>query len=219
MTTATANVAVTVITGPESLTRLAKRINAKHRAGEKAVKRGLAHFRDAGLLLIQARASVEHGEWMQWMRDRLSFSQQTASAYMRLAKGWDKLPAAGNLTLRDALLLVAEPWERPAGALPEDVEASLDEEMGYAANFLEALSPEARKALLELYRERREEERDARAMQAGEGRRASLVERLIKVIARAAKLLTALGRDNAQALEDVATLESLRRHYEQLEAA
>jgi hypothetical protein len=106
---ALAPLAQAVIRPAEDLTALATEINREHAAGEEAARRGLEHFRRAGEALLRAKAQCDHGKWLPWLRANVKFSQQTASAYMRLAEGWGKLPAAGNFTLREALGVLSEP--------------------------------------------------------------------------------------------------------------
>jgi hypothetical protein len=100
---------VVIVRPAEDLAALAMQINREHAAGEEAARRGLEHFRKAGEALLKVKAGCGHGKWLPWLKANVPFSQQTASAYMRLAEGWDKLPAAVNLTLRDALELLADP--------------------------------------------------------------------------------------------------------------
>jgi hypothetical protein len=127
-----------IVRPAEDLATLAAQINREHAAGEEAARRGLEHFRRAGEALLKAKEKCGHGKWLPWLKANVKVSQQTASAYMRLAEGWGKLPAAGNFTLRDALKVIAIPggiedalleewrsaWNRagvspPAGTVPE----------------------------------------------------------------------------------------------------
>jgi hypothetical protein len=93
-------------TPKDDLAALAREIIAEHNLGEAAVRKGLAHFRKAGDKLQQVKDQSVHGTWLPWV-DKLPFSRATAGNYMRLAKGWDKLPTDSNLTLRAALRIIA----------------------------------------------------------------------------------------------------------------
>jgi hypothetical protein len=97
-------------------TTLATEINAEHAAALSAVRSGLEHARRAGALLIEAKAALEHGAWLPWLAEQCPrILERTAQGYMRLAREWPRLEAAGNtqrvadLPLREALLILAEP--------------------------------------------------------------------------------------------------------------
>jgi hypothetical protein len=62
---------------------------------------GLAHYRRAGEMLIEAKSQVSHGEWMQWLEDNFHLSWSTAKVYMRLARHDENGSAAGFSTLSD----------------------------------------------------------------------------------------------------------------------
>ena len=63
--------------------------------------------RACGLLLMEAKASIGHGNFSNWIRDNLTFSCETAQLYMRYARA-NPQPIAelqdGILCLRDALV-------------------------------------------------------------------------------------------------------------------
>jgi hypothetical protein len=57
--------------GPDptaDLATLAARINAAHRAGEAATRKGLEHFRAAGQWLLEAKDRCGHGRWLPWLK-------------------------------------------------------------------------------------------------------------------------------------------------------
>ena len=101
-------VAPIVAKAEESLEQMAAAINSDHKAGEAAAREGLQHFRAAGERLLQAKAAVKcRGEkWLPWLEKNVKFSARTVTDYMRLARGWDKISAAGAADLRDALRLL-----------------------------------------------------------------------------------------------------------------
>jgi ParB family chromosome partitioning protein len=70
----------------EELAALAAQINAEHAAGERAARRGMAHFRAAGLALLKAKAACGHGRWLPWLKANVQCSQRRAQRYMALAK-------------------------------------------------------------------------------------------------------------------------------------
>lgn len=107
--------------GPESIV---DRINEHHRVAFCKAGEALESARQAGLLLIEAKAALKHGEWLPWLEANIEFSARTAAGYMRLATRWDALKAnsqpVADLGLRDALALLAE---RPAGRDDAHLEA------------------------------------------------------------------------------------------------
>ena len=72
--------------GSNSLPELAARIRAEHEATGDALKSSVEHGIAAGELLIEAKAKVQHGQWLPWLRDNCEMSERTAQLYMRLAK-------------------------------------------------------------------------------------------------------------------------------------
>lgn len=101
---------------------IADEINAEHERAYGKAREALEHARRAGELLLQAKAGMQHGEWLPWLTAHCSFSERTAQGYMRLARDWDKLQSksatVADLGLRDALDLLAA----PQSAEPESVE-------------------------------------------------------------------------------------------------
>jgi hypothetical protein len=95
---------------------LADRINAEHEEVKKAFRHGAEHAIEAGRLLVQAKATVRHGQWMEWVAENCLFSERTAQLYMRLAQEWplveSKTQRIADLTLSDAIKLL-EPLKSP----------------------------------------------------------------------------------------------------------
>lgn len=86
-------------------------INAEHEAGSQAQRKSLDHYRKCGERLIRKKASLKHGQWGEWLRNNVRFSQQMASRYMRFASA---LKPGFNLTENQ----IEELWEstRPGNA-------------------------------------------------------------------------------------------------------
>lgn len=90
-------------------------------AAEAATRRGLEHAIAAGLLLLEARELVAHGEWLAWLHLNCPLSPRQAQTYMRLARNRHKFEAVKNaatahLTIAAAEALVGKPQpERPHG--------------------------------------------------------------------------------------------------------
>jgi hypothetical protein len=72
--------------GSKSLTDLAYRIKAEHEAAASALDRGAQHARNAGDLLIEAKAQLEHGQWLPWLVEHCEIPEKTAQRYMRMAR-------------------------------------------------------------------------------------------------------------------------------------
>jgi hypothetical protein len=88
------------------LTDLAHQIKAEHEAVGGAMKRGAEHAIKAGELLIEAKAQVQHGQWLPWLREHCKMSERTAQLYMRLAKANPQHVA--DMTLRGAMSALGE---------------------------------------------------------------------------------------------------------------
>ncbi len=77
-----------------SLPELAAAINADHAAAERTARKALDHARAAGDKLLQAKAQVDHGQWLPWLSAHCpDVAVRTAQAYMRLAGNWGTLEA------------------------------------------------------------------------------------------------------------------------------
>lgn len=90
------------------LNGLATDINREHLMAEEAARTAVTHALRAGELLIQAKAAVDHGAWLAWLRSNVSFSMRTAQGYMRLARELpalepEKAQRVAELPLRQAL--------------------------------------------------------------------------------------------------------------------
>lgn len=64
---------------------LATEINTEHGKFRSAFKATYQHAIRVGVLLSEAKAEVEHGDWGAWVADNCEFSMRTAQVYMRLA--------------------------------------------------------------------------------------------------------------------------------------
>src|SRR5262249_4049118 len=95
---------------------LAGRINAAHEEVKKALWRGAEQAIEAGRLLLQAKATVRHGNWLEWVGANCRFSERTAQLYMRLAEEAPRLETKtqriADLTVNDAIKLL-EPLKSP----------------------------------------------------------------------------------------------------------
>lgn len=83
-------------------------INKLHGEIFSAVKMTLDKAIRIGELLTKCKAGVEHGEWMQWIGDNLTFSDRTARQYMQVYDGREKIKMARLANLYDGEQAVIE---------------------------------------------------------------------------------------------------------------
>lgn len=96
-----------------TLNTLAIDIKDKHQAALDAYDNAVSLAREAGELLIQAKAQVEHGQWAEWLKTNVPFSERTAQGYMRLVRELPKLDPekaqrVAVMPLRKALRAIAD---------------------------------------------------------------------------------------------------------------
>lgn len=99
-------IAVSATPAVDSLSFIAQRINDHHGQATRHAKTAIEHARQAGELLLEAKALVNHGEWIGWLADNCAVSPRQAQRYMRVATHWEliaKNDAASHLTIDDAL--------------------------------------------------------------------------------------------------------------------
>ena len=101
---------------------LAKRANAAHAAG-------IDRFIEAGRALIDAKAQLQHGEWLPWIEKNLDFSIKTAQRYIRVAQADDpEAQLEKEFSNGPALdLLPSEPPPGGGKAVDESLEDDADD--------------------------------------------------------------------------------------------
>lgn len=82
-------------------------IKRAHDDARTAARFSAERAMEAGRLLIEAKASVGHGEWLPWLRVNVQMSERTARGYMTLAKSGLKSATVADLGLRASLARVA----------------------------------------------------------------------------------------------------------------
>ncbi len=100
----------------DDLPTLADQIKHEHAAVRLSIQSGLEHARRAGELLVQAKALIAHGGWIEWLAANTGISTRTAQAYMQVTRRYAELTSGdtqrvAHLSLRDGLKLLAEPNE------------------------------------------------------------------------------------------------------------
>ena len=96
---------------------LVDRINTLHYEVEQHKTQMLLEARAAGELLLEAKDTVKHGEWLDWLEANFEGSGRTARAYMRIAAHWEKIgfkmaEGSANISISEALKLVRYGYSR-----------------------------------------------------------------------------------------------------------
>jgi hypothetical protein len=78
----------------------------------------LEYYREAGVLLIEAKRQLRHGEWSGWLKDNFHLSARTARTYMQAAEARQNGSARRFRTLSDVVQPAREPHHRPAWYTP-----------------------------------------------------------------------------------------------------
>jgi hypothetical protein len=104
-----------------------------YQTGKDAIANALAREREAGLLLIEAKQSLPHGQFLPWIKANFKFTPRHAQYLMSVAKNWEQtlvkcethfaFKDSPLLSLRTALSLVAElnePKSKPSPAPPPE---------------------------------------------------------------------------------------------------
>jgi Protein of unknown function (DUF3102) len=94
------------------LLNLAGRINAQCEQAEAAARSAIEHAWEAGKLLLEAKASVRHGEWRAWCESNLRVKYRQLAKYMQLHEGY-----------KSALQCTFASIDEAVGALPKRVSA------------------------------------------------------------------------------------------------
>lgn len=87
-----------------TLADLAVAINTAHQAAEKTAFAALDYARQAGELLIEAKARVKHGEWLPWLEANCEVVPRQAQKYIKLAENWDSLANTNSSSYLDVSL-------------------------------------------------------------------------------------------------------------------
>jgi hypothetical protein len=71
---------------------IAADINRHHELACQCASQALVHAKEAGNLLLQAKASMKHGEWLPWLSKHVNVSARQAQRYMLAAQGRERNP-------------------------------------------------------------------------------------------------------------------------------
>jgi hypothetical protein len=99
---------------PTPLPDLAAAISTEHAASVAASSSALEHARQAGEHLLEAKARIDHGEWLPWLQKNCpTVALRTAQNYMLIASNWGRIESAKTqrvayLPVRAALAILAQ---------------------------------------------------------------------------------------------------------------
>lgn len=128
---------------PEELAELSeaqlKRFASRsHRARLWGIRSGIVvHARNAGAALNEIKERLGHGNWGGWLSNKSNWepSPETAEVYMRVAREWPKIVAAGldkkpDLTLEECRAFLAKKAKpgKPTLKLEESTDAELNDD-------------------------------------------------------------------------------------------
>ncbi len=101
------------------LTTLAGLINTAHAVVMESIHGSVKKARDAGELLLRAKARCPHGQWLPWLAANTHLGERTARNYMLVARRWLHLLSNRHF---DADLAYGECLAILGGAEPGDEE-------------------------------------------------------------------------------------------------
>lgn len=96
-----------------SLTALADRVRAANGATEAARRSAIENALETGSLLIEAKASCRHGEWLPFL-ERARVGERAAQNYMVLARSGLEIRTVADLGGIKAALAFGAQWQLPA---------------------------------------------------------------------------------------------------------
>jgi hypothetical protein len=105
---------------------LVKRIEAAHQRAEHAAHSMFEYAVETGELLLEAKRRCDHGGWLPWLEQHVTFSARTAQAYTRIATHQDELAAntqsTAHLSIDAALHMLATPTPEYSPAIDAAIE-------------------------------------------------------------------------------------------------
>lgn len=143
-----------------------------------------------GRCLIEAKASLPHGEWLPWLSERAELSERAAQRFMRLAREWSNPTALSDLGATKAITLLA---------LPEEERERFMEEH----NVIDMTTRQLEQAIRERDEARKAAEEAKAEASTAEQSRAKMAEDMALLNAR----LAGAREDHERALQDVGKLE------------
>lgn len=151
-----------------------------------------------GRCLIEAKDMLPHGEWKNWLVDRVEFSERSAQRLMRLAREWSNPTTLSDLGASKALALLALP--------PEERDHFVSEN-----NVIDMSARQLEQAIKELAEARKAAEQAKAEASTAEQARAKMAEDMALLNAR----LNGAREDQERARESA---EKLAAELEELKA-
>ena len=155
-----------------------EQINLEHQLANSKAAEAVQHATNCGLMLLQIKASLNHGAWLPWLKQQqesgsIDFSESTAKRYMRVAANRSRVTDLEAPSIRAALELLSdkEPTEQQGSLI--DIET---ERQARAA--AEALAESERQARLEVEQDRAEWENRQKESQAESNARRKKIREL-----------------------------------------
>lgn len=143
-----------------------------------------------GRCLIEAKDMLPHGEWKDWLADRVEFSERAAQRFMRLAREWSNPTALSDLGATKALTLLALPAEERERFMEDN-------------NVIDMTTRQLEQAIKERDEARKAAEAAKAEASTAEQDRAKMAEDMALLNAR----LAGAREDRERALHDAAKLE------------
>lgn len=160
-----------------------------------------------GQRLIEAKAMLEHGEWLPWLEEKVEFSVSAANRFMKLAREWTNSSALTNLGATKALQLLALPESERKEFLSETHQVNGEEK-----TVIDMTSRELAKAIKERDEARKAAEQAQADTRVAQEARASMEQSL-----QAANELLDRTRMDVKAAHDVTG--QLEKQLAELKAA
>ena len=107
------------------LRTLAERINVEHHAFETTYGAAINHAREAGRLLLEAKAKLDYGQWTPWLTENVEFSERTARVYMQIA---DAEPDQERQSSADSIAQALRHLSKPRQPSTSEVTSMLREQ-------------------------------------------------------------------------------------------
>lgn len=143
-----------------------------------------------GRCLIEAKEMLPHGEWKDWLADRVEFSERAAQRFMRLAREWSNPTALSDLGATKALTLLALPAEERERFMEDN-------------NVIDMTTRQLEQAIKERDEARKAAEAAKAEASTAEQARVKMAEDMTLLNAR----LAGAREDRERALQDAAKLE------------
>lgn len=125
---------------PMAVESLCEQIVTGHAAYQAAAETAIGHAITCGRLLIELKAKLPHGSYIEFIETNFTFTRQTARRYTNIAiaddRGELQMEHAGSISVREALKQIAPPAVEVA--VDDDVD---DSEEGAVRDLVDDLGP------------------------------------------------------------------------------